>query len=90
MSGCNEYDGQLQQRRVCECVEKDKLEEKMERVLRNFYKNLIRMAYWQILQSYKIVSSIKHHHHPPYLSSPVVLAGEYNSGKSTLINALMR
>ena len=36
MSGCNEYDGQ--QRRVCECVEKDKLEEKMERVLRNFYK----------------------------------------------------
>ena len=54
-----------------------------------FIKSLIRMAYWQILQSYKIVSIIKHHHHPPYLSSPVVLAGEYNSGKSSLINALL-
>lgn len=36
MGGCNEYDGH--QARVCECVPKDKVEDKMERVFRNFYK----------------------------------------------------
>jgi len=36
MGGCSERDAQ--QRRSCECVEKDKVGEKMERLLRNFYK----------------------------------------------------
>ncbi|KAL7533655.1 hypothetical protein ACHAWF_004577 [Thalassiosira exigua] len=36
MGGCNEYDAH--QRRNCECVDKAKVEDKMERVLRNFYK----------------------------------------------------
>lgn len=36
ISGCKEYD--MHQRIVCECVDKEKVGEKMERVLRNFYK----------------------------------------------------
>ena len=36
MGGCNEYDSY--QRQNCECVDKGKVEDKMERVLRNFYK----------------------------------------------------
>jgi hypothetical protein len=36
ISGCKEYD--MHQRIVCECVDKDKVGDKMERVLRNFYK----------------------------------------------------
>lgn len=36
ISGCKEYD--MHQRIVCECVDKEKVHEKMERVLRNFYK----------------------------------------------------
>jgi len=36
MGGCNEYDEH--QRRTCECVDKDKVGDKMERVFRNFYK----------------------------------------------------
>lgn len=36
MGGCQEFESH--QRAHCDCVEKDKLEGKMERVLRNFYK----------------------------------------------------
>ena len=35
-SGCKEYD--MHQRTACECVDKGKVREKMERVIRNFYK----------------------------------------------------
>ena len=36
IGGCNEYD--MHQRRTCECIDKEKVVDKMERVLRNFYK----------------------------------------------------
>jgi hypothetical protein len=35
-NGCKEYD--MHQRTSCECVDKGKVREKMERVIRNFYK----------------------------------------------------